>query len=515
MPSQTKFAGTVADDATLGGTRAWVNPTNAQGAPDATSATMAVAAGSQHALKATNYGFAIPTDARIDGIVMTPYYSATPGTALIYIDATISLVRAGVVASSPSRSSAQTLPTAIAGVAHGGPLDNWDAAWTPADINLSTFGAAVRLQNPIGTSAFSCDAIAITVYYTRPQSELYVVGFRDAEPPHGLLFSEYVDGLRFGFKVRSAGQASMLIKRGSDNSDQLVALVQQGRPPMVTIEHPDGYLPFVGFVTLAQFTASDTHIQLNIGDHTTKLALGVTKTARSIATASGSLISDVLAEMQDRSAPALGLNLSHLKQGPSVNRELRMEKGDSFLRSMENDTNWEFFFSYAITPQSVETFVEFTERQGKDRRTEEALEEGVQLADVTLTYDFTLGAAQATSVGGTGAFPSRRTQTAKTAVRPIGGGGTIPIVQQTVNETNILQAQAQAALDAPENVARRISAQVVETGIDRSRFGVGDIRTFRLASAFLGTPVELVSRIIGIGMNPATGVHDIEAVEVP
>src|SRR5687768_12288944 len=55
-----------------GGTTAWSTPTNIQGDTTGTAATcnIGVAAGTSQRLRASNFGFAVPSDATIDGITV-------------------------------------------------------------------------------------------------------------------------------------------------------------------------------------------------------------------------------------------------------------------------------------------------------------------------------------------------------------------------------------------------------------------------------------------------------------
>ena len=59
--------GTVSDDASVG-TVAWSNPMNATGS-DTNYATVGLSSTYSHYLEATNFGFAIPTGATINGIL--------------------------------------------------------------------------------------------------------------------------------------------------------------------------------------------------------------------------------------------------------------------------------------------------------------------------------------------------------------------------------------------------------------------------------------------------------------
>ena len=61
--------GTIADDATVG-TVAWTNPDNAKVSDNVYATVSLIGIGISHYLKATNFGFSIPTGATINGILV-------------------------------------------------------------------------------------------------------------------------------------------------------------------------------------------------------------------------------------------------------------------------------------------------------------------------------------------------------------------------------------------------------------------------------------------------------------
>jgi hypothetical protein len=158
-------AGTVADDSSVG-TVAWSNPTNAQGAADTVYATIAVNGPmTGHYLKATNFGFTIPSGATINGVVVEFRRSDSNG---ILTDGTIKLVKGGVV-SGTNKSAGATWPTSDTWNSFGGTTDLWGLTLTDTDINSSTFGVVLSPTISGLTSGFTpaqVDAIRITVYYT-------------------------------------------------------------------------------------------------------------------------------------------------------------------------------------------------------------------------------------------------------------------------------------------------------------------------------------------------------------
>lgn len=156
--------GTGADDSSIG-TTAWTNPTNIT-ASDDTYATGVVTFGvPTHYLKATNFGFSIPSGATIDGIVVEWERKATTNRGGGVLDNAVRIVKGGTIGST-DKSSAAAWSTGESFISYGSSSDLWGESWTDADINGSTFGAVISAKtNSAGGTGF-VDSCRITVYYT-------------------------------------------------------------------------------------------------------------------------------------------------------------------------------------------------------------------------------------------------------------------------------------------------------------------------------------------------------------
>lgn len=148
----------------------WYNVSNA-GAPDNVYAVMPYSSGGplteSYQLKATNFGFAIPSGATIDGIVVEIEKKCS-NAAYSSKDKTVSLVKGGSVSGS-NKASASVWPTSDTYSTYGGATDLWGLTWTDANINSSDFGVVLSVQcNATGKSSVThyVDHIRITVYYT-------------------------------------------------------------------------------------------------------------------------------------------------------------------------------------------------------------------------------------------------------------------------------------------------------------------------------------------------------------
>lgn len=164
--SATGYAGAGANNAAIGGI-AWSNPGNIVGPPDASVAQSGagfVPPFHSNYLQASSFGFAIPSDATITGIQFdVNFISPSGGTELE--DEFAFFVKGGTIDSVDV--ATHTFFTGNSGglFTYGGPTTLGGFTWTPADINLATFGFVLSMLE-VGATV-SVDSIFCTVYYTR------------------------------------------------------------------------------------------------------------------------------------------------------------------------------------------------------------------------------------------------------------------------------------------------------------------------------------------------------------
>lgn len=152
--------GTFASDATLG-VVAITNPANVAISDNSYATSVLLNGQSSQYLKATNFGFAIPTDATVAGVTVAIERNSTVGATTV--DNSVKLVKGGTI-SGNDKASASTWGTSDAVATYGSATDLWGLALTPADINLSTFGVAVSAATTLAATA-DIDYISITVDY--------------------------------------------------------------------------------------------------------------------------------------------------------------------------------------------------------------------------------------------------------------------------------------------------------------------------------------------------------------
>jgi len=157
---------TFVDDSSVGSI-AWSSPSNAQTSDDSRATASLGANEISHYLKATGFGFNIPTGASIDGIQVD--VERNGGSSGKISDNSVRLVQNGTIAGD-DKSAVEAWPSSDAYITYGGSTDTWGLTWTYSDINNSNFGFVISAQhdNSGATRYASVDHIQITVYYNNP-----------------------------------------------------------------------------------------------------------------------------------------------------------------------------------------------------------------------------------------------------------------------------------------------------------------------------------------------------------
>lgn len=163
MLSSTKAGGTFVSDGGLVGI-GWLNPSNALSS-DNSRATAALTSGvalSEY-LKVTNFGFAIPLNSVIRGIVVNVEKSVP--FSLACQDNIVKLVKNGVI-SGNNKADVNNWGTSDATVVYGASNDLWGVELSPNDINSSNFGLVFSGKTSSGFAiTLQVDYIEIIVYY--------------------------------------------------------------------------------------------------------------------------------------------------------------------------------------------------------------------------------------------------------------------------------------------------------------------------------------------------------------
>ena len=159
----SKSGGTFANDVgDLGSGTDWNNPSNAAASDNSKAdVTLAATANSKY-LKATNFGYAIPAEFTINGIMVEVERDTTvlDGTT----DHAVRIVKGGNIGTT-ERKAVDNWPTSDAYKTYGSSSDLWGETWTPADINASNFGFAIAAVDSLLSTA-EIDHIRVTVFFS-------------------------------------------------------------------------------------------------------------------------------------------------------------------------------------------------------------------------------------------------------------------------------------------------------------------------------------------------------------
>lgn len=166
-------AGTGANVSGIGST-AWTNPNNIATVSTTDYARVTINNGISNYLQGSNYGFSIPTNSTINGIVLTIRKERQSGAGNEYYDQAVNLVKNGTVIGNNKAITTtnwgregQNPPP----VTYGASNDTWGVSWSSDDINAANFGAVISARTPDNIYA-SVFYMQITVYYTTPSGTL-------------------------------------------------------------------------------------------------------------------------------------------------------------------------------------------------------------------------------------------------------------------------------------------------------------------------------------------------------
>ena len=155
------YAGTVAEDSSYG-THVWTNPSNAASRDNSLATTTGTL--STRYLKATNFGFSVPSGSTINGIevIFAKAYNVSGNQSRV------SIVKGGVIGSTDlADTTAEGKVGTWSTSSVGGTSQLWGEIWAYSDINSSNFGVVISLASSHGKSVtFEVDSIKIIVNYS-------------------------------------------------------------------------------------------------------------------------------------------------------------------------------------------------------------------------------------------------------------------------------------------------------------------------------------------------------------
>jgi hypothetical protein len=168
---QTKSPGTIVSDPTVG-TVPWTTPENAAATDEvnADAGALNTTTFSEY-LKATNFGFSLPVNAIVRGIVATVTRTASSFAPLDY---RVRIVKGGVIGSEDKSTTAPWSTVGYETATYAGKTDLWGETWTADDTNSADFGVAIAAKGSDGffASNANVDHIQLTVHFGTP-TQLY------------------------------------------------------------------------------------------------------------------------------------------------------------------------------------------------------------------------------------------------------------------------------------------------------------------------------------------------------
>ena len=149
----------------------WASPGNITASDDSYAvATLTKTNTTTQNLDATNFGFALPAGATIDGIEVRIERSAGNTCK----DLLVQLIKGGTAQGDDKADTGTNWPSTDTNADYGGSTDLWGISLSESDIEASDFGVTVRAQHVSGVLVADVDAIWINVHYTEAGGGLLI-----------------------------------------------------------------------------------------------------------------------------------------------------------------------------------------------------------------------------------------------------------------------------------------------------------------------------------------------------
>ena len=129
-------------------------------------------------LKAQNFGFNIPTDEIINGILVEIERNSNASNAVK--DTNVKIVKAdGTIGTTNKADTSIFWPTTDTYKSYGGSSDLWGETWTYANINDADFGVVLNVEGTSGVARVDHIRITITygavAGYSEPQTQVIIL----------------------------------------------------------------------------------------------------------------------------------------------------------------------------------------------------------------------------------------------------------------------------------------------------------------------------------------------------
>jgi hypothetical protein len=159
----------------------------------------------------SNFDFKIPNTAKIKGVLIQVKLKQVNvdgfGSNYEVYDDTVKLISAGRNLNSANKASSSRWPSTLTTRKYGGNTDLWGIKLTPAIMNVSGFGLAIRARHPTNKHPFLyIDCVQVTVYYeegtttpTTPSTPTPKPPSLAAKPGHTIKITDPSTGNQLGF----------------------------------------------------------------------------------------------------------------------------------------------------------------------------------------------------------------------------------------------------------------------------------------------------------------------------
>lgn len=246
-------AGTAADGG--GGGRIWANPSNGKVEDGVLADSLNIGPGGGAAepnqLLTTNFGFALPANAVIDGIKLE-----IKARADVFSNPSVFLKWSGGTTAASTQNNPAWV-NSLTWLTYGSATDLWGRAWTAAEINNSAFGASLSAMPQTGAWNAYVDSVRITVYWH------YSNDVAAADVPKRYLYKVFNDGIYLGslpkveskfaypLDINSAGSSISIVCGVSADTSALPGdrLVTEAGEPITTEDseyiYTDGQPPLI------------------------------------------------------------------------------------------------------------------------------------------------------------------------------------------------------------------------------------------------------------------------------
>lgn len=199
MASSTAYPSAETNDATLG-TVSWSFASGTIYSNNDTYAQVELSTGQRSKyLVGYNFGFSIPTDAEIVGIVVTiRRFASDPGPGTTLQDASVKLYYLGAPAGEERADTGTQWEATETEVSYGGVSDLWWLTPTYDEINSVNFGACISADANGGMSSAIgyVDSMTITVYYN--DASTGTEGYQTSTVPVQQCYDFFAAGSAFG-----------------------------------------------------------------------------------------------------------------------------------------------------------------------------------------------------------------------------------------------------------------------------------------------------------------------------